>query len=76
MWSKTDFVEDPSSAPKYTWKILNVTETFIDVNITFASPLEISQGFRLDQLQVKIDNRYYFRRQTDGEPLSFRSLIL
>lgn len=44
VWKNEEYINDPKSAPEYTWKVYNVTETSIDLNITFARPLLISQG--------------------------------
>lgn len=75
-WKNEMYLEDPKSAPLFLWKVVNITESFVDVNITFGEPLLISQGPHPDQIKISFANRYYFRRQSDGEPLADNSLII
>jgi hypothetical protein len=44
VWKNSNYIEDPKTAPIFTWKVSNITDSFIDVNITFSEPLLISQG--------------------------------
>lgn len=75
-WKNEIYLDDPKSAPLFLWKVVNITESLIFVNITFSEPLRISQGPRPDQIKISFANQYYFRRQSDGEPLAENSLII
>lgn len=44
VWKNSMYIEEPKVAPIFTWKVVNITESFIDVNIKFSEPLLISQG--------------------------------
>jgi len=76
IWKNKEITEGEDPLPTWSYNVTNVTDNQITVKIAFDDPLMISQGSKPDLLEIRFDNRYFYRRQTDGEPLDFNSLIL